>query len=232
MTMTDDDVIATSGAATVLSGGEITAPPCKDRGTNTPTVERKNIETETVAKETKQSGTYTFVATIEKATYMAQPVVVSTGTSTPTKIMATKRLNTPLKQYVNASTNTPAPGRALEVPTAFRGGRYQAPVTVSRGTNTVTRQYRDTGSDVIKTPCREVGVLKRPHTLTRGIGTPKVKQTTQGTSPIVVPSPRKDAGCTADLPAAVPSQQDGQIVHRATRSLSLHLVDRESSPVR
>ncbi len=228
-------------------------PPGRDSGTNTPTIRKKNRETETASKETKHCGTYTFIPTIEKATYMAQPVVISTGTSTPAKTTATKKLNTPVKQYVNSSTNTPAQGRALEVPSAFRGSRFQQPITVSRGTNTQTKKFQDTGSDVIKETLpttNDVGVLKRPHTLTRGVGTLKIKQTSQGTDPgtpeTLAPLQQlkvetHEVGCTADLPSprkdlvdreSSPMPPSDPIVHRATSSLSLHLVDRESSPVR
>ena len=98
----------------------------------------------------------------------------------------------------------------------------------------------------------DVGVLKRPHTLSRGVGCPAVRTLDRATGRDI-PS-TQEAGCTADLP--VPSTQDSgctpipsscpvkelvdresspipaPIIHRATSTLSVHLGDRESSPVR
>ena len=248
VTMTDEQL--TNGSAATAAGGGSQSPVCdsstepiapssRESGTNTPTIRRKNRETETVARETKTCGTYTFVSTIEKATYMAQPVLTSTGTSTPPRNTATKKLNTPVKQYVNSSTNTPPPSRALEVPSTFRGATPR-PQTVSRGTNTLTKRYRDSATGVMQAMVarHDVGVLKRPHTLSRGVGSPAV-QTADRATGREVPS-TQEAGCTADLP--VPSGKKlvdrdsspipAPIVHRATSTLSLHLVGRESSPVR
>ena len=248
VTMTDEQLTNGSAAAAGAGGSQSPVcdsstdpitPPSRESGTNTPTIRRKNRETETVAKETKTCGTYTFVSTIEKATYMAQPMLTSTGTSTPPRNTATKKLNTPVKQYVNTSTNTPPPPRALEVPSAFRGATPR-PQTVSRGTNTLTKRYRDSGTGVMQALVarHDVGVLKRPHTLSRGVGSPAVQTVDRGTGG-EVPS-TQDAGCTADLPVPFgkelvdrdSSPIPAPIVHRATSTLSLHLVDRESSPVR
>ena len=259
VTMTDEQLTNGSAAGggsespVCDSSTDPIAPPSRESRTNTPTIRRKNRETETVARETKTCGTYTFVSTIEKATYMAQPVLTSTGTSTPPRNTATKKLNTLVKQYVNSSTNTPPPPRALEVPSAFRGATPR-PQTVSRGTNTLTKRYRDSGTGVMQALVarHDVGVLKRPHTLSRGVGSHAV-QTSDRATGREVPSVREagctanlpvpstqEAGCTADLP--VPSGKElvdrdsspipAPIVHRATSTLSLHLVDRESSPVR
>ena len=259
VTMTDEQLTNGSAAGggsqspVCDSSTDPIAPPSRESGTNTPTIRGKNRETETVAKETKTCGTYTFVSTIEKATYMAQPVLTSTGTSTPPRNTATKKLNTPVKQYVNSSTNTPPAPRALEVPSAFRGATPR-PQTVSRGTNTLTKRYRDSGIGIMQALVarQDVGVLKRPHTLSRGVGSPAVQTADRGTgrevpsvreagctADLTVPS-TQEAGCTADLP--VPSGKElvdrdsspipAPIVHRATSTLSLHLVDRESSPVR
>ena len=244
VTMTDEQLThgnAAGGSQSPVcdSSTDPIKPPSRESGTNTPTIRRKNRETETVARKTKTCGTYTFVSTIEKATYMAQPVLTSTGTSTPPRNTATKKLNTPVKQYVNSSTNTPPPPRALEVPSAFRGATPR-PQTVSRGTNTLTKRYRDSGTGVMQALVarHDVGVLKRPHTLSRGVGSPAVQTVDRATGGDV-PS-TQEAGCTADLP--VPSGRElvdrdsspipVPIVHRATSTLSLHLVDRESSPVR
>ena len=245
VTMTDEQFIdgstrtKTEATSTVRdSSTDPVTPSSKDSGTNTPTIQRKNTQTGTVAKGTKNCGTYTFVSTIEKATYMAQPIVISTGTSTPPKSTATKKLNTPVKQYINTSTNTQPPSRALEVPSAFKGTRK--PQTVSRGTNTPTKRFRDSGSGVMQAMVaqHEVGVLKRPHTLSRGVGTPAVRQADQASgkdAPFT-----EEAGCTADLPTTPGKVLVNRecspiripIIHRATSTLSLHLVDRESSPVR
>ena len=70
-------------------------PPLKkDKGVATAVLKTANKETSTVATRTREKGTETYIQSVEKATYMIQPVILSTGTNTPMQFTSDKKSET------------------------------------------------------------------------------------------------------------------------------------------
>ena len=262
-------------------------PSTEDKGVATPFVYTLTKETSTKPTRMKEKGTGTYVQALEKATYMIQPVILSTGTNTPLLLTSDKKVDTELE--TRDSWTTPVVVRTCDGHTCM-DRPYMATVSTdtkgvltvrdigsdpkpgdnaSTGTMTPIKKVRDsitetsrmsgidaTTSTSVKTiekgtTCEtketvdnhtmtfietvDVGVLKRPHSLTRSTSTKKIK-TLDSEMVTEPPSVRHQGAMTETVKKLCRTKSTGTPVVNVTDSSTgtclLSTVDRDSSPYR
>ena len=208
----------------------------EDRSTEMPPTLHQHANTNTPIVEHQDSETSTFVPSLEKATYMPQPVLISMGTSTPMVISGDKGVGTEkvdtrdwfsmtpsihtqeqettteVTPIVDCATNT-VPTATRDASTDLYRGIIRDSSTstqiftnemstetenimkselISVGNNTSLIETAEAGvgtalvstSDAAvhtKPVTKDVGIFKRPHTVTRRVGTPYVCYSEHGT---------------------------------------------------
>ncbi len=244
----------------------------EDRGMTTPRAMMFSKDTNTITADVRTICTNTFIPTVDKATYMLQPVLISTGSGTPTVDTLDKKISTIPVETRICSSMTPI------VTKTDRHTEMDVPYTSTKGTCTVHSQTKDqaldayhgdlvstgtfmpriiklntstgmevptyktlgtctagvetvdryTGMEVVittetgmvaKPEGVDVGILKRPHTLSRSTSTKRIKTADRETR-IVMPVP-----WTSDQASIT---EHGQLVEKAIGTESVELVTRET----
>ena len=128
--------------------------------------------------QTKESGTYTYVQNVEKATYMPQPITITTGTATQQVITKDKTSATECTELFDSSTNTTAPKLITTETTMF-----SEVMTKDRNINTDTVTMVDSPNDPIHMPTENTST-NTPHVEFRSVDTctPEVVTLSMGTT--------------------------------------------------